>query len=363
MVGPAETLDVALGRRARFGQWCHHSGLLWWLHALRARTRRDLRILAYHRVLPPADTDDFDFDPELISASVQGFRRQMQLLSRRFQPVPLMQAVEALIGARQLPPNAVAVTFDDGYDDNYLHAFPVLRELHIPATFFVSTDHIDTGLPYAFDWFVHMILCTPARELSIPEVGLVHPLPEGRPARLQLAWDALDRLKSLSDAALTSVLARLQQDWNMPARSHPGCHPMTWDQLREIHAAGFEIGSHGVHHRMLAKLGPPEQDAELRESRAAIARELGTPAVSIAYPVGANDSFDDRVIQATRDAGYQAACTYISGTNGTRARSDRYALRRLPVERYMRHGWFAAMLVLPGLASYPSRHRVQPEAT
>jgi peptidoglycan/xylan/chitin deacetylase (PgdA/CDA1 family) len=141
------------------------------------------------------------------------------------------------------------------------------------------------------------------------------------------------------------------------AAGHPDCRPMSWDQLRQMHAAGFEIGSHGVHHRMLAKLPQAELEAELRESRAALERELGAPSSLISYPVGGDAAFDARVVQATKDAGYRAACSYICGTNSMRA-PNRYALYRLPVEREMGAGWFAAMLTLPELMSYPTVSRI-----
>ena len=50
---------------------------------------------------------------------------------------------------------------------------------------------------------------------------------------------------------------------------------MTWTQLREMQAAGFEIGSHGVHHRMLAKLPQDDMEDEVRQSKTALERELG----------------------------------------------------------------------------------------
>ncbi len=357
MVSRSEWNELHPGMRVRLGGLCQRSGLLRLLHRTRGWVRRDLRVLAYHRVLSVADPDRFDFDLDLVSTSVDGFRRQMQLLGRRFHPMSLGQVVAALEAGQQPPAQAVVVTFDDGYDDNHRFAFPILRELGIPATFFVSTGHIDSGLPYAYDWLVHMILCTQARELAIPALGLAEPLPIERRARRLLAQRVLDRLKALDVAAQEACIARLEAAWGMPrVAGHPDCRPMGWAQLREMHAAGFEIGSHGVHHRMLAKLPRAELEAELRESRTALERELGTPATTISYPVGGVGAFDDEVVRATRDAGYQAACSYICGTNPLRA-INRYALYRLPVERHMDANWFTAMLTLPELVGYPSSNR------
>lgn len=350
--------DRLPGIRGKLGELCYSSGMLLWLQRARGWMYRDLRVLAYHRVLTVPDPHAFDFDLDLVSTSTDRFREQMLLLKRRFQPMRLEAVATAMEAGRRLPTNAVVVTFDDGYDDNYRNAYPILREFGVPATFFVSTHHIDSGRPYAYDWLVHMILCTSARHFSVPELGLDLAIPDSRAERRQLASRVLSKLKTLDGAAQIMVITRLEREWQMPANAgHRDCRPMSWDQLREMHAAGFEVGSHGVHHRMLAKLPQDELEAELRESRAALERELSGPAVLLSYPVGGDVAFDHRVVAATMAAGYRAACSYICGTNPMSA-PNRYALYRLPVEREMGAGWFAAMLTLPELMSYPTISRI-----
>ena len=95
----------------------------------------------------PRFDDGFAFDPGLVSASPEAFRRQMIHLREHFHPVTCREVVAALDGGPPLPRDAVLVTFDDGYDDNHAFAFPILRETGVPATFFVATGHIDSGLP------------------------------------------------------------------------------------------------------------------------------------------------------------------------------------------------------------------------
>ncbi len=132
---------------------------------------------------------------------------------------------------------------------------------------------------------------------------------------------------------------------------------MTWDQLREMQHAGMEIGSHGVSHRILAKLLPAEMVAEVRESKQSLERELGVPADVISYPVGGPDAYDERVIAAAKEAGYRMACNYLTGVN--RLPSMPYhALRRLNVEREMAVAWFAAMTALPEVFAYQKRQRI-----
>ncbi len=183
------------------------------------------------------------------------------------------------------------------------------------------------------------------------------PMPHDRYLRRSLAGTVLQNMKSIDAIAQEAMIARLERDWQMPSNTTPDdCRPMTWDQLREMHADGFEIGSHGVHHRMLAKLPHDEMKNEVRLSKATLDSELGSPAVLMSYPVGGDRAFDDHVMDATRDAGFELAVCYICGTNH-QPLSNRYSLYRLPVERMMGPGWFAAMLALPNLVSYPTVSR------
>jgi peptidoglycan/xylan/chitin deacetylase (PgdA/CDA1 family) len=269
----------------------------------------------------------------------------------------LTDVAAALNAGDALPPDAVVVTFDDGYDDNYHVAYPILRELGVPATFFVSTGHIDSGKPYGYDWLVHMILLADASRLVLPELGMDLPMPRDRDLRRTLAGSVLQKMKSIDAIAQEAMIKRLEQAWQMPSTARPDdCRPMNWSQLREMQTAGFEVGSHGVHHRMLAKLSRERMREEVRQSKAALERELDAPAALMSYPVGGDRAFDAEVINATREAGFQLAVSYICGTNPQPA-SNRYALYRLPVERMMGPGWFAAMLAMPRLVSYPTVSR------
>ena len=330
---------------------------------LRAALHRDVRILAYHRVLPSVAPADFRFDLDLVSASSEAFRRQLGIVRRRFVPMRFDELADCLDHGRRIPSRAVLITFDDGYDDNYRIAFPLLREAGLSAMFFVSSGHIASGRPYAYDWLVHMLCTTTQPRLLAPELGIDWPLPdagcdagsEGLAERRRLAGELLDRIKTLDAAGQQALVERLQREWDMPdAAGHPDCRPMTWAQLREMHAAGMEIGSHGVDHRMLAKLSPAAMREEVAGSKQAIEAALGVPVTAMSYPVGGRDAYDDAVMAATRDAGYRLACSYLAGCERLQPAS-RFQMRRLPVERHVDAGWFEGMLSLPELFCHRSR--------
>jgi peptidoglycan/xylan/chitin deacetylase (PgdA/CDA1 family) len=96
-----------------------------------------VRILCYHGV-NERPTSSFE-------VAAADFEKQMRYLSERYTAVSLEEVVEALGGDGQLPGRPVSVTIDDGYRDAYTHAYPVLRELSIPATMFLPVEFIGTS--------------------------------------------------------------------------------------------------------------------------------------------------------------------------------------------------------------------------
>lgn len=109
-------------------------------------------------------------------------------------------------------------------------------------------------------------------------------------------------------ATVFAVSGRLggTNDWD---GERPGEALLSADSLRELHAAGIEIGSHGATHRALTSLADAELSAETAGSRAELEAIVGAPVDSFCYPYGA---FDDRSVDAVRRAGFRAA-TVIRG--------------------------------------------------
>ena len=95
-------------------------------------------VLLYHRVATLAS------DPQLLAVSPENFRQQMCYLKDKF---PLVRFEDDWSDVRT---PSIAVTFDDGYADNALNALPILEEVGIPATFFVSTGNLDFIGPESF---------------------------------------------------------------------------------------------------------------------------------------------------------------------------------------------------------------------
>jgi len=306
-------------------------------------------ILAYHRVADVPDEDAFPFDIELVSASADAFRRQMDHLARHFNPVTFETVLAHLDRGEPPPPRAAIVTFDDGFADNYHTAFPILRERGMPATIFVATGFLDRQENYWYERLAHAVLTSPARSV-LGEGGVRLKLGTGAAPRRAVLHRLLSWLKRIADEERRERLDDLArqlapvQDGNGDPRSGP----LTWEQVREMSAAGIEFGSHSVNHPVLARTRPEALAYELRESKSRIETETGRPVNVLAYPVGGVDAFNPAVQAAARSAGYRLGVSYLPGVERA-GQWDPFALRRLRVERYVSDPLYRAMLALPGV--------------
>jgi peptidoglycan/xylan/chitin deacetylase (PgdA/CDA1 family) len=191
-------------------------------------------ILCYHSI---HSTNSFR------SASPSLFAEHLQWLGKHCAVVPLRQLVaekdSPLPGGR----TQVAVTFDDGFRDNYEQAFPLLRQYHCAATFFATVGFLEGATGTRVQLFA-------------------------RPEELV---------------------------------------PLTWEQAREMAAAGMELGVHSYTHLNLAGIGTEGLKREVVEAKRVMEDRLEQPVVSFAYPYGKKRHYDARVIAFIREAGYHYA--------------------------------------------------------
>lgn len=262
-----------------------------------------LLVLTYHRVLPRPDAMYPD-EPDAAT-----FRTFMRALVEDFRVLPLGEALRLQAG-RRLPPRSVAVTFDDGFADNATEALPILRELGVPATFFIATGYLDGGAMFnsvvfeacraapAGTW------ATGTEEFGDVETGDA----DSRPA---LAFRIIRRLK-YEPAARRIECARRLLD-SAGARMPAGLM-MTRGQVRELHRAGMEIGGHTATHPILAGLPDDEAAREIRGGKEELEAIIGARIALFAYPNGQPDrDFVARDVALVRAAGFTGAVTTAWG--------------------------------------------------
>lgn len=253
-------------------------------------------VLCYHNVIPNADAG---MRRGLgLHMPFPAFARQMRWLAANYDVIPLQRFVDRTAARESLRGTAV-VTFDDAYAGVFEHAWPLLRELHLPATVFVVAEAPGTDADF---WWDH------------PEV--------------LRAWSDARRQRWLTalrgDGA--AIVASLGLNGGAARRAPRSCRPAMWQTIADAARAGLAIGAHSATHRSLPTLGRIDLEREVVQSRETIARHTGTIPDCFAYPYGL---WNEHVREVVRSSGYRAAFTLDQGHNAGRA--DLWALRRLNV--------------------------------
>jgi peptidoglycan/xylan/chitin deacetylase (PgdA/CDA1 family) len=283
-----------------------------------------LIILCYHRICPDGPGSPHLFDEGVLGPSQSEFERQVKWLKGNFD-VLSESDILGLLSKPSLSRRAVAITFDDGYRDNYELAYPVLRAHKAPAIFFLCPGLMDGGTLGWWDLIAYLI-----KQCAQPTITLRGETLELGKSKRRTIEVLHDRMKRRPDAETASLLEELSRSCGVPfpAKELQRQQFMTWDQAKEVSRHGISIGSHTHTHRVLARLEEPAQQWELRESKAALERHLGQPVDTIAYPVGRYGNFTSATMRIAGECGYKAAFSFRTGEN-ERAAINPYDIRRI----------------------------------
>lgn len=217
-------------------------------------------VLCYHSVHP---TKPF------ASAAPELFEAHLRWIKENCTTIQFSQVVEAWPCGEQQKPK-VAITFDDGYADNYEYAFPLLEKHDVPATFFLT-------------------------------VGLIE-----------------------KDAQVVERFQEIRQ------AHHQDIRPLEWSQVKEMRRAGMDIGAHTYSHPNLARLERRATEKELMQSKEVIQQRLGEPVKSMAYPFGKpRVHFNVETQWLAADAGYEGGAAVLFRT--VRASDSQFAIPRFYV--------------------------------
>ncbi|MEF7616862.1 polysaccharide deacetylase family protein [Aquincola sp. MAHUQ-54] len=268
--------------------------------------RARLSTLIFHRVL---DAPDPLFPEEIDAAR---FDSLCGWLAAWFNVLPLGTAVRHL-QERTLPERALAITFDDGYEDNLRVAVPILQRHGLTAAFFVASDYLDGGCMWN-DGVVEAVRRTSHASLDLSKVddGSLGCIELGGVQQRRAAIDhLLGRLKYLEPArreqAVDGVLkaAGVQRPRTLMMRSQ---------EVRELVRQGMAVGGHTASHPILAVLDDDAAMAEIARGKTALEEILDSPIDLFAYPNGKpRTDYTGRSVALARRAGFRAAVTTAWG--------------------------------------------------
>jgi peptidoglycan/xylan/chitin deacetylase (PgdA/CDA1 family) len=270
------------------------------------RTNPAARILYYHRV-------NDDADPFFPAITTTLFEQQMSFLARHYKVVGMAELLDHLQNGSPEP--VLAITFDDGYQDNYANALPILERYGLPATIFLSTGAIDSREPL---WFEQLALALKKTDRAYLDIEV--DIPRRFPLRTQQerlkANDAIFALlRALPNVDRTRYLDELLRQSGVVDDPERRNRMLTWEQIRLMTTRGITFGGHTVSHPFISKLPADQVTWEVSECKRRIEDQLQRPADYFAYPNGREQDFGAWNKDLIRAAGYKAAVTTIWGMN------------------------------------------------
>jgi len=259
------------------------------------------RILMYHRI-------EYHSSWRGISGNI--FEQQMKALRKGFNIISLGDLCNRVCNGDSIPSDTVVVTIDDGYEDFYIYAYPILKRYSVPATVYLTTDFVDQKIWLWPDVIDFILSRTKFSSYSLTRNGEVrqYKLSEG-PGRRE-AWSQIGGYcLTLRDRERKEFVRQLGDDLKVdidpvPVPEYRG---LTWDQVREMKKYGVDVGSHTSTHPRLVMVDQTNLFREIEGSRKRIQEELNEGVDSFCYPNGTRMDFDEKIKEMVRRAGYRSA--------------------------------------------------------
>jgi len=249
---------------------------------------RAVPVLMYHHVSP---------NPGLVTVSPETFEEHMVYLARKkYHALAADEFLEFLQGKRELSGRQVLITFDDGYLDNYVYAYPILQRYGLKATIFAITGLIGAGAARTVLGAAKLLPATPDHRACKAAVA------EGRADEVMLRWSEIEAMEASGAVEI---------------HSHTHAH-VRWDQLHPDKA------------QRLAAV-----EADLKAARAALKTHLGKDSRHLCWPWG---YFEPEYQSIAAGIGFVAQYATVRGVNVAGSdplRIARTVMKDRPV------GWFA----------------------
>tara|TARA_B100000035_G_scaffold100972_1_gene85643 strand:- start:298 stop:1263 length:966 start_codon:yes stop_codon:yes gene_type:complete len=276
-----------------------------------------LTILLYHGVTESTSIGIENYSGKHMN--VDEFYRQMSYIKDNCNILSMNEIVDIKRKNQTWPENAVAVTFDDGFKNNYECAAPILNKLNIPATFYICSGMIDSNKMFWVDKIEDCINRTKKNTIEI----LLDASFEFSLMSKEEKIEALTEIKSYCKSADVKTKERVLKDLELisgvqpKASSAMNYQMMSWDELKSLNDNQlFTIGGHTLYHDIMSSHVNEEnmfKDIEL--SIGLLEFNLNEKIIHFSYPEGQKHHYNQKVIHKLKNSKIVCSPSAIHGIN------------------------------------------------
>jgi len=287
---------------------------------------RRITIVTYHRITE-RKVSEIEASLPFLFTSQQVFEKQLLFFKKRYKVVTFKELIECEKNGKP-PWNSLIITFDDGYEDNFLYAYKTLSNMNLRAAFFIAVDRISNKNAKPFWWdrlyyYLKEIQKQDGEELK-KEVDseLLDMCVEFK----SNASEFFAKMNKKGTDSIERLLDRIEGKYRINnEKLYRENTMLNWEQISEM-GQHHEFGSHSCSHRNLLRLGDDERYHEIVESKAIIERSMNGKVRVFSCPAGLMNVEIQRFVEK---GGYEFAVT--AAEPGINRMNNRYHLKRINI--------------------------------
>jgi peptidoglycan/xylan/chitin deacetylase (PgdA/CDA1 family) len=297
------------------------SRILW---PLKVFQQNHIIIFNYHRIRGNNLNNVFDdsvFGPDAIR-----FRQEMEWLKKETRILSEDELIDIVYNNKKIKDVCSMVTFDDGYRDNFDIAYPILRDLKIPATFFIPTHQLSTRQVGWWDIVAYLVKQTVLKSFTFQNIDYAIT------DKNKLIKHFNNQIKVLDSNLVKEFLIELSNSLKVefPSIELQTKELMTWEQVKLVSNNGISIGSHSHDHSILSRQSQETLTTQLSKSIAILESKIDKKIKSIAYPVGGYQHFNQLTKDVSKQLGFKLGFSFLTGIN-SKDEIDPFNVKRMSI--------------------------------
>jgi len=296
-------------------------------------------ILAYHRIIEESskvELDQFPYEELNISSYSSEFEQQMNYIKKKFTTISFKDLKTHLNEGIKLPNNAVIITFDDGYKDNYSTAYRILRAYNLKATFFVPVGLMGGKGIIEVEKLTYAIKMSKKTIIDMSMMGLGRIKIDSSENKIRAKQLLIHEIRKMEEEIRREIVENIlyQLSVEIPI-DLANMLMLDWEDVKEMKKGGMEFGSHSMSHPILSRITKDRLREEVMGSKILLESMIEDEICAFAYPAGGKkEYFGEREKDAVKEAGYSFGVSYINGLENVK-KMDNYAVKRVRISSYV----------------------------
>lgn len=260
----------------------------------------------------------------------KSFLKYLRFLKKNSNIMSLDEIAYSLQNNYNLPSNACALTFDDGFENNYTVAAPILDDLNIPVTFYFSTDFIENNSMSWIDKIEYCLENTKKGTISLPWLKKSINFNNDR-SKISILNQIRKNVKQNFKIKTNKLVESIFNQCNLkdPKKLDNFLDKkINWKQVKNLRRNSlFKIGGHSHNHLSLGSLSKKDVNFQINKSFELFKKRAGIKLTNYSYPEGAKIDYNNYIINVLKTKGIKICPTAIAGVN--KMNTDLFNLKRI----------------------------------